>query len=295
MGHPHLSGNAGDETAQARHLRDHLRRQPGDGTAWLALAQLLARQPPGPELHHALEQAIQSGPESIDAWLLAARVHRRQRGVAAALQWLAHWSRQNPGLAAPRTAAATLRAEAAREAGQWQEALAAYREIEKARPQDPVTLNDIGSCLASMEAWDEAESYFEGALEKQPEFAEARLNLGLLQACQGRDEAAVQELDRVLARPGVATATRGAAESLRETLAEHRRLQPWLDRAVQTGSVDELQQALRATPDSLCRPHAESVERLRALAAPCRSLGAELAAGGGTPGREEMQRLEALV
>lgn len=294
-GSPPLSHHPDDNAAQVGRLRDHLRLRPDDGAAWLALAQLLASRTAGAELHHALEQAIQSGPESIDAWLLAARVHRRQRGSAAALQWLAHWSRQNPGLAAPRTAAATLRAEAARQAGQWQEALDAYREVEQSRPQDPVTLNDIGSCLASMEAYDEAEGYFEGVLRQLPEFTEARFNLGLLRACQGRDDAALRELDRVLADPGIAQATRGAAETLRETLREHRRLQPWLDQAVQSGTVDDLQQALNTTPDALSRPHRESLERLQALAAPCRSLGLDFAAGCGKPGNERMQLLEAYV
>jgi hypothetical protein len=242
--------------AEARRLREHLRRRADDGVAWLALAQLLAHGLPGPELHHAIEQAIQSSPASTEA----------------ALQWLAYWSRQNPDLAAPRVAAAALQAEAARQAGRWQDALTGYREVEKSRPQDPSLLNDIGSCLASLERFDDAARYFRAALQHRPRFPEAQLNLGLLQACQGRDDVALQHIGEVLEDDGIAADTRHYAQVLQAVLREHGRLRRPLERAVRTGRVDELQATLDTTPALLAQPHADTVTRLRRVAERCREL-----------------------
>jgi Flp pilus assembly protein TadD len=264
--------NFGDEPTQLRQLRELLQRRPDDGIAWLALAQLLARRPPGAELHHALEQAIRSNPDSIDTWVLAARVHRQQHGLAAAQRWLAHWSRQYPALTAPRQAATLLQAETAREAGQWQEALALYREIEKSHKLDPLTLNDIGSCLASLERYEDAERHFRTALRLHPQFPEAQLNLAFLQACQGRDDAALQQIGEVLEDYRAGPGTRHGAQVLQAMLREHARLGPLLEQAVRSRRIGDLQAALDATPDLLARPHEDTVMRLRRVAEGCRSL-----------------------
>jgi tetratricopeptide (TPR) repeat protein len=257
-------------------LRERLRRRPDDGAAWLALAQALFGAPTpeasADELHHALEQAIKSMPEALDAWLLAASVHQRQRGLAAALQWLQYTARQNPRLAAPRVALASLRADAYRQAGQWSEALAGYREVEKFRPGDPALLNNIGTCLASLERFAEAAEHFEKALRLRPDFPEARLNLAFLRACQGRDREAASTIDTVLQDACLEPATRRAAATLRDILGEHQRLEPFLRGALQSGEVTALQRALADTPPDLGRPHEPSVARLRALAERCRDL-----------------------
>jgi tetratricopeptide (TPR) repeat protein len=262
-------------------LRDHLRRRPDDGAAWLALARaLLQLQPPGApgqaqhhaELHHALEQAIRSTPESLDAWLLAANVHQRQRGPAAALQWLQFSARQNPQLSAPRVAMSALQADGHRLAGRWTEALAAYREVERFRAADPWLLNNIGTCLASLEDYGQAAGYFERALRLQPDFPEARLNIGFLRACQGRDLEAAGIIAGVLQESALDPATRQAAATLRDNLGEQQRLEPFLQDALRSGDVTALQGALGDAPPSLGRPHEPSLARLRALAERCRAL-----------------------
>jgi len=262
--------------AQLQTLRDHLRRRPDDGAAWLALARQLIRTPApeasADELHHALEQAIKSTPEALDAWLLAAGVHQRQRGPAAALQWLQYTARQNPQLAAPRVALASLRADACRQAGQWSEALAGYREVEKFRPGDPALLNNIGTCLASLERFTEAAERFEKALRLRADFPEARLNLAFLNACQGRTRDATSSIDEILQDARLEPATRQAATTLRDILGEHQRLAPFLADALQTGAVAALQRALADAPPRLSRPHEPSLARLRLLAERCRDL-----------------------
>jgi tetratricopeptide (TPR) repeat protein len=264
-------------------LREHLRRRPDDGAAWLALAQALIRTltrapqasadaPQNAELHHALEQAIRSLPESLDAWLLAANVHQRQRGPAAALQWLQFSARQNPQLSAPRVAMSALQADGHRLAGRWTEALAAYREVERSRAHDPWLLNNIGTCLASLEDYGQAAGYFERALRLQPDFPEARLNIGFLRACQGRNVEAAGIITDVLQESALDPATQQAAATLRDNLAEQQRLEPYLQDALRSGAVTALQRALDETPPSLGLPHEPSLARLRALAEPCRGL-----------------------
>jgi tetratricopeptide (TPR) repeat protein len=254
-------------------LRDHLRRRPDDGAAWLALARALfaalTAEASAEELHHALEQAIKSAPEALNTWLLAASVHQRQRGPAAALQWLRYAARQNPQLAAPRVALASLRADAYRQAGQWSEALAAYREVEAFRPGDPWLLNNVGTCLASLERFPEAAGRFEAALRLQPGFPEARLNMALVHACQSKPVEALRGIDGILAEGGLDAATRRAATLLRDILREQERLEPYLQGALAAGDVAGLQHALALSPPNLGQPHGPTVAKLRALAAQC--------------------------
>lgn len=274
-------GQAGGRQLQS--LRDHLRRRPDDGSAWLALAQALTRallQAPQAaangqqqaELQHALEQAIRSAPESLDAWLLAASVHQRQRGPAAALQWLQFSARQNPQLTAPRVAQSALQADGHRLAGRWTEALTAYREVERFSANDPWLLNNIGTCRASLEDYEQAAGYFDRALRLQPDFPEARLNIGFLRACQGRDGEAVDIITGVLQDRSLDPATRQAAATLRDNLGEQQRLEPFLQDALQSGDVRALQRALGQAPSSLGRPHEPTLTRLRTLAERCREL-----------------------
>ena len=281
--------------AQLRRLRQHLRQRPDDGHAWLALARELARSAPGPELHHAIEQAIRSLPEQEAPWRLACLLHQQRGGARAALQWLEGVVRQNPGLQAPRVVLASLRGDALRLQGRWQAALQQYREAAATRPDDPALLNNMGSCLASLADFEEAERCFRRALAGRADFAEARLNLGFLRACQSRDGEALREIDAALSQPDLPQDARDAARRLRALLAEQGRLAPSIANAVDRGEVGKLQRALEATPEALGGPHQESVTRLRELADRC--LGLEPPPAGAVPaGRgEHFQLLEAFA
>ena len=275
--------SAQPEFARIQLLRSHLCSRPNDGRAWLELARILARLAPTDELYHALEQAIKSMPENDDAWLLAASIQQRERGLPAALKWLEHSARENPGLAAPRRVADALRsggvrndtwarADAFRESGKWREALDEYRSVEQIRPDDPLLLNNIGSCLASLEQNEAAFACFENALRLKPDFAEARLNIGLLCARLSRRDEAVRWIGEALQGTSLNPATRPAAETLHAILREHERLEPLLLKALEHGDMRGYQQAMNEAPAKLCQPHAQTVATLRSLAARFREL-----------------------
>lgn len=275
--------------ARIQALRSHLVRQPGDGRAWLELARALAVFPPARELYHAIEQAIRSLPDREAPWLLAAAIHERERGLEAALAWLDHSARQNPALAAPRRVIELLRSggtpdgawargDALRQSGQWNEALREYRRIEGLQPDDAGLLINIGSCLASLEDHAAAEEYFVSALQREPASAQARMNLALLRALQGRRDEAIRLLEELLAGISAGGASRQAAGTMRLILLEQKRLQPFLDTALSTGDLADYREALEQKPSLLSQPHAETVETLRSLARQCSRL--EIAPAG---------------
>lgn len=287
-------------------LRKHLRNEPNDGPAWFTLAQMLSPGPPGEELFHVIEQSIKSLPENDQVWLLAATVQQRIRGSTAAIQWLEQTAQQNPQLTAPQLALASMLAssdpagaiarykkiiarfpqnsrahallthlhldqgDAHRQSGLWRRALTHYQEVEEARPDDPLLLNNIGCCLAGLEKFESAAEYFETALRLKPGFVEARLNAGLLCASQSKSDEAVAIISEVLKGPAIDPAARRSAETILDVLSEHKRLQPIVRQSVQSGNVSQLQSALESTPEKLLHPDQPSVDKLWSLAALCR-------------------------
>ena len=284
-------------------LREHLRNTPNDGPAWFTLAQMLSQGPPGEELFHVIEQSIKSLPENDQVWLLAATVQQRLRGSAAAAQWLEQTAQQNPRLAAPQLALASLlsssdpagaisrykkiiakfpqnnrahelltqlhldQGDKLRQSGLWRKALTYYREVEESRLDDPLLLNNIGCCLAGLEKFESAAEYFEKALRLKPDYIEARLNVGLLCASQSNGDEAISIISEVLKGPAIDPAARRLAETILNVLSEHKRLKPVLRQSVQSGNVSELQLALEGTPGNLLQADQPSVDRLWTLAA----------------------------
>lgn len=287
-------------------LRDHLRNKPNDGPAWFTLAQMLSQGPPGEELFHVIEQSIKSLPENDQVWLLAATVQQHIRGSAAATQWLEQTAQQNPQLAAPQLALASLlsssdpsgaiarynsiivkfpqnsraqalltqlhldQGDAHRQSGLWRKALTHYREVEGSRLDDPLLLNNIGCCLAGLEKFESAADYFETALQLKPGLVEARLNAGLLRASQSRGDEAVAIISEVLKGQAIDPAARRSAETILDVLSEHKRLKPIVRQSIRSGKVRKLQSALKGTPENLLHPDQRSVDKLWSLAALCR-------------------------
>ncbi len=285
-----------------RHLeqmRTRIRKNPNDGKAWFNLARALAAHPPGQELFHAIEQSIKSLPHDHNTWVLAASVQQQIKGPVNARRWLEQTAQQNPGLAAPRLALASLlldqgqidaaieeasraieldagsadaraiRGDAYRQAGTWGKALVDYRKIEKLRAKDPILMNNIGCCLSAQDDYDAARDYFRKALRRRPGFTEASLNLALLYATRRDYDEAISRIGAILEDSAIDPATRRPAEAILAVLCEQQRLEPILQCSLQSGDVGELHSALQETPEKLLHPDKNTVDRLHALAAIC--------------------------
>jgi Tfp pilus assembly protein PilF len=76
------------------------------------------------------------------------------------------------------------------EAKKYDDALAKLEELQKARPNDPLVLNLIGSVYTKKQNYQKAERHFRESLEKQPGFFPAQYNLGELLFLQEKYPAA---------------------------------------------------------------------------------------------------------
>jgi predicted Zn-dependent protease len=72
----------------------------------------------------------------------------------------------------------------------YDDALSQLEELQKARPNDPLVLNLIGSVYTKKQNYQKAERHFRESLEKQPGFFPAQYNLGELLFLQEKYPAA---------------------------------------------------------------------------------------------------------
>jgi predicted Zn-dependent protease len=76
------------------------------------------------------------------------------------------------------------------DAKKYDDALAKLEELQKARPDDPLVLNLIGSVYTKKQNYQKAERHFRESLERQPGFFPAQYNLGELLFLQEKYPAA---------------------------------------------------------------------------------------------------------
>jgi len=282
-------------------LRRHLQQKPNDGRAWLALGHALMAHAPGPELSHAVGQCLRYLPDSPQAWLLAATVQQRARGAEAALLLLEQAAARNPDRPAPQLAMARLRlnqfqlvealaavnhvietfgatADALSTRGDinlqgahWDEALADYREVQKAGGNDASLLHQIGCCYFGLGDHPSAEAHFRKAIKRDPRQVRSRYTLALSLLKRLEPEKAKAALAEVVRTPGGDPQVRRRAATALAALAEHRRLDLPLRHALESGDPGALQAALNDTPDALLQHDEKTLERFRRLAAIFRS------------------------
>jgi tetratricopeptide (TPR) repeat protein len=239
-------GLAGPELANAYF------RSTGDPAGALALVKKIITRFPGDARAHSLLSEIR---------LVQGRAGAAIEAANRALQ-----------LNAKLSSARAIRAEAYRQSGLWIEALADFQEVEKRQPQNPILLNKIGTCLVRLEKFDSAAGYFEKALQLNPDYTVAKLNIGLLCAARSDPDEAISRIGKALDEPLIDGAIRQSAQTTLDILIENRRLKPFLEQAVATGDVRELQLALDASPAALRQPHQASVKQLWEYAALCGDL-----------------------
>ena len=165
-----------------------------------------------------------------------------------------------------------IRAEAYRQSFRWQEALSDFQEIKKHRPQDPRPLNKIGVCLIRLDQHESAAEHFEKALELDPGYTIAKINIGLLCATQLKSDEAVVRINDALQDPALDAATRRTANITLAILMEQQRLRPFLEQAQRSGIMTPLQAALDETPAALLQADQQSVDKLWQLATLCRDF-----------------------
>jgi Tfp pilus assembly protein PilF/spermidine synthase len=73
------------------------------------------------------------------------------------------------------------------------------REAPHGAAESPLTLNNLGTIAAARGQYEEATAQFRGAIERKPDYLEARLNLALSLLKMDRVDEAVAELQRILA------------------------------------------------------------------------------------------------
>jgi tetratricopeptide (TPR) repeat protein len=277
-------------------LRRRLKLKPDDGQAWMTLARALLEQSPGPELSHAIGQCLRYLPDSHQAWILAAAEQQRARGNEAALQWLEHATARNPYRPAPYLALATLRlsrlqlvealaavnraigiagetAEALSVRGEinlqgthWPEALADFRRAEKSAANVAQLMHQIGRCYFGLGDHKAAEAYFRKALARDPRQLKSRFALALSYLKRPDSDKGEAALTEIVRAPGGDPQVRRKAETALAVLVEHRRLEPPLRHAVESGGMSELQAALNDTPGELLQHDEATMGRFRRLA-----------------------------
>ena len=125
------------------------------------------------------------------------------------------------GLLPPRGRSAASRyrrATAARERGDWTEAIAWYRRTLAAQPDHADAHNDLGVALCALKDYAGARAAFAQALELRREFVPAQVNLGQLLQSEFRDyrQAAAHYRAALAADPGQAQARNNLALTLYE-------------------------------------------------------------------------------
>ncbi|MBK1683825.1 tetratricopeptide repeat protein [Rhodoferax fermentans] len=123
--------------------------------------------------------------------------------------------------------------------GRYQESVDASRQAIAFLPEDPATLNNLGTSLIGLGEIDEAQAYIEQALSLAPDYAKAATNLGIVLRLQGRLLASENQCRRaVTLAPSYAQAHMALGNALE--------LQNKLSQA-----LDSYRNALRLSPEEV--------------------------------------------
>jgi cytochrome c-type biogenesis protein CcmH/NrfG len=280
-------------------FREIITAFPHDARANLLLAEHLQNQGKPGEAADFLEQALQLQPGLAENWAALAMLRLAQGrydAVVAAAGRALELQPEEPG---PRLS----RAEAYRQAGQWQPALQDYRAVLRVMPNNPYILLGIGACLAGQHEFGAALRSLQEAVRIKPELPEARLNIALVLASQAQPRQALASLEPLLSESGLPAPLRQAAEIARAQLHEHTRLSEALQQASQSLDLCKLQDTLQQAPAILLQGDAEFERDLMQLAEASQKAnlevdqahGQESGAAQSGSDREELAFMEACV
>lgn len=169
------------QAASLSSLRDRVKRNPKDGESWLAIALILARAEPGPELRQAIVKSIELLPDDYQAWLLAGLDAQYRQGPVAAQRWLSNIVQQNPGHVAARLAAAQLLTSSQAEAANHR-----FESIIKDFPDDSRAHLLFAEHLQNQGRVPEAADKLEQSLKIKSDVAENWAALAMLRLAENR-------------------------------------------------------------------------------------------------------------
>ncbi len=235
---------------------------PGDSRAHVLFAEHLQNQGRLRQAAGQLEKALAIKPDVAENWAALAMLRlaegRYDATVVAASKALEIDASADQPL--------MCRAEAYRQAAQWDMALADYRQANNSMPNNPYILLGMGACIAGQGKFDDALQLLRRALQIKPDMPEVRLNIALVLASQDKCDEALDDLQSLLAQSILSGELKDAAVIAQSALQENSRIKSVISNAAESGNIRELQQALVRAPEVLMQVDPRAFDQLRSMA-----------------------------
>ncbi|UCE26424.1 MAG: tetratricopeptide repeat protein [Candidatus Coatesbacteria bacterium] len=181
-----LAAGEGDLNSALDYARAATTTDPDYADAWLLIGKAAAKTGDGETAYAAYVEYLKRRPPTGDIYLEMARVERRRGEPDAAVQYYRLAAEAgNVSADVNREIAATLT-----EAGQYEEAFAAWAEVDGLTAGEAATVNGIGLWLLDIEEYDAAGRAFTLSAEADPSECVYRYNRALALHLSGDEERA---------------------------------------------------------------------------------------------------------
>ncbi len=157
-----------------------------------------------------------------------------------------------------------------RELGRWPGALASYQKA-LSLERTPLALNKLACALGVENRQEQAEGLYLEAIERDPEFTIARVNLATLQIERGRFDQAREHLSRLQHLP-LPPPERHKVASSQLAIAEYFRLRDAITLLNDTGDTLTLETTLRNTPEEILQVDENTIAAIARYADSSRRL-----------------------
>lgn len=221
------NGDADGAIAAAKPL---VEKSEADGRLLALMASAYARKGNYDEAEKYLEQAVAADPEQSALKTQLAMTRVAQGENTAAIRDLEEVLKDDPTSLQALMMAALVKMKE----GNFREALLASDRLVKAHPDLAIGYNLRGAAFLGQSKLKEAESNFRAAIQKKPDYHEARRNLAQLLAADGRTADARRELMRALEGDGQNTKTLMALAEVARVEKKPEERVDWLKKAVAT-------------------------------------------------------------
>lgn len=190
----------------------------------------------------SFNKAIRIFPERVEAWINIGSSLLQAGQVEDAVKTLGKAVSLNNRQAVSHM----LLGDALRLKGQRGDALQCYR-VAVSLEKTPISLNKLACELRFSGELDEAEKLYQEALELNPKFSTAQVNLATLEVVRG-DFSKAEELLETLAKKTLPPRELQEVESIRAAVSEYSRLAAAIDTMAESSDLTELELLLENTP-----------------------------------------------